>query len=273
MVFELEGSLFFGTADKIASTIDEVIETEVEYIVVDLKRVSDIDSTGANILVRIMDRCIDKDKHMILSSIGLMRSNDALTTSLSIVEDQCVEKDRYLNCYIETIDDALGWTEDKLLAEHFGEDHYNKKIPLAALDVLSRFSVTELKVLGQYLVEAIYEAGDVILEQATQGEQVYFILQGKVQIVVDLPDGLGKNKIATLCPGTIFGEMAVIDRGLHSANVVSETDVVCYYLTNFELNRLNKNEPEIAHKLMIGFARELSKRIRIANRIATELKG
>jgi anti-anti-sigma factor len=273
MVYELEGSLFFGTADKIAGTIDEVLKTEAEYIVVDLKRVSDIDSTGANILVRIMDRCIDKDKHMILSSISLMRSSEALSTSLSIAEDQYVKKDRYRDCYSETIDDALGWAEDKLLAEKFGEDRYDKKIPLAALDVLSRFSETELNVLGKYVVEAVYEAGDVILEQGTPGEQVYFIVQGKVQVVVDLPDGLGKNKIATLCPGTIFGEMAVIDRGLHSANVVSETHVICYYLTKFELNRFNQEQPEIAHKLMIGFARELSKRIRIANRITTELKG
>lgn len=273
MVYELEGSLFFGTADKIASTIDEILKTEVEYIIVDLKHVSDIDSTGANILIRIMDRCIDKDKHMILSSISLMRNNDALSTSLSIVENQFLEKDRYHDYYIETIDDALGWAEDKLLAEHFGENRYGKKIPLAALDVMSGFSEAELSILSQYMVEAVYEAGDVILEQGARGEQIYFIVQGQVQVVVDLFNESGKNKIATLCPGTIFGEMAAIDQGLHSANVVSETDVICYYLTNFELNQINQKQSKIAHKLMIGFARELSKRIRIANRITTELNG
>ncbi len=273
MVYELEGSIFFGTADKIASTIDEVLKTEAKYIIVDLKRVSDIDSTGANILLRIMDRCIDQDKHMILSSIGLMRNSDALSTSLSIVKDQSTKKNRYHDCDIESIDDALGWAEDKLLAEHFGKDRYDKKISLATLDVLSGFSKADLKVFGQYVVETIYEAGDVIIEQGTPGEKVYFIVQGKVQIIVDLPDGLSKIKIATLCPGMIFGEMAFIDMGLRSANVVSETYVACYYLTNSDLNRLNQGQPEIAHKLMLGFARELSKRIRIANRITTELKG
>ncbi len=273
MVYELEGSLFFGTADKVAKTIEDVLKTEVQYIVVDLKRVSDVDSTGANILLRIMDRCLDKNKQMILSSIGLMRDSDALATCLSIAEDQCEDIHRYRDCNKETIDDALGWAEDKLLAEHFGVDRYDKRISLAGLDVLSRFSETELNILGQYMIEDSYNPGEVILEQATPGEQVYFIVQGKVQIVVDLPGKAGKNKIATLCPGTIFGEMAVIDRGLHSANVVSETDVICYCLTNLELDRLKQEHPEIAHKLMIGFARELSKRIRIANRIATELKG
>jgi len=39
------------------------------------------------------------------------------------------------------------------------------------------------------------------------------------------------------------------------------------------LNQFNQEQPTLSHQLMIGFARELSKRIRIANRITTELKG
>lgn len=273
MVYELEGSLFFGTADKVAATIEKILETDVDYIIVDLRRVSDIDSTGAQILVRMMDRCRDMNKHMMLSSINSIRNSDALSTSLSILKDQCVENDHYRHCYIETIDDALGWAEDRLLAQHFGEDRYDKKMPLSGIDVLSKFSKSDLNILNPYLVEAVYNTNDVILEQETPGEQVYFIVQGKVQIIIDLPNRVGKNKIATLCPGTVFGEMAIIDRGAHSANVVAETDVICYYLTNAALHRLNQEQPELAHQLMIGFARELSKRIRIANRITTELKG
>ena len=272
-VYELEGSLFFGTADKISVTIDKVLKTNAEYIILDLKRVSDIDSTGAQILIRIMDRCIDQHKHMVISSISSMRNSDALYTSLSILEERHIGKDRYRDFYIESIDDALGWAEDKLLAKYFGEDRYDKKISLAALDLLSEFSEIDLKIFEQYVVEIVYEAGDIIIEQGTSGDQMYFIVQGKTSIIVDLPNGMEKIKIATLCPGTIFGEMAFIDRGVRSANVVAEMKVICYYLTIFELNRLKKRHPEIAHKLMIGFAKELSKRIRIENRITTELKG
>jgi CRP-like cAMP-binding protein len=123
------------------------------------------------------------------------------------------------------------------------------------------------------MIEAVYRAGEVILEQGTPGEQIYFIIRGKTQIIVDLPDGTTRHKIATFCPGTVFGEMAIIDRGVHSANVVAETEVTCLYLTHVQLHRLNQEQPELAHQLMIGLARELSKRIRIANRITTELKG
>ena len=113
----------------------------------------------------------------------------------------------------------------------------------------------------------------MIFKQGVPGDRVFFLVQGKVQIIVDLPEGQGKQKIATLCPGTIFGEMSIVDRGPRSANVVAETRATCYHLRYSETLRLNKEQPELNHKLMIGFARELSKRVRIANRIATELRS
>ena len=266
-VFELEGALFFGTADRLAMAIDEAIETKVDYIVVDLLHVSDIDSTGANIISRIGDRCRDKSKHLLLSSIGLTRSSDALVTELSICEG--VDDESYFN----TIDDALGWAEDRLLDERFGKDRYDKEIPLDKVDLLKEFSEAELDVFTLYLGKSVHDPGKVIFKQGVPGDRVFFLVQGKVQIIVDLPEGQGKQKIATLCPGTIFGEMSIVDRGPRSANVVAETRATCYHLRYSETLRLNKEQPELNHKLMIGFAREISKRVRIANRIATELRS
>ncbi|MGR3221103.1 MAG: SLC26A/SulP transporter family protein [Candidatus Anammoxibacter sp.] len=270
MVFELEGSLFFGTADKIASAIDEVIETEADYIVVDMRRVSDIDSTGANILMRTRDRCQDKQKYMALSSINLIRGSYDIPAMLSLSEDMEYDDNRYK--YFETIDDALGWAEDMVLDEPFGTTRYENELSLVQIDVLAEFSDPDLKVIREYLTNAVYEPGDVIYEQGTSGDRVYFLAQGKVQIVVNLPQGNGKYKLATLCSGTVFGEMAFIDQGLRSANVIAETHIACYCMSSSELNRFNMEQPRLAHKLFIGFARELSMRVRIANRIITELK-
>jgi SulP family sulfate permease len=270
-VFELEGSLFFGTADKIARVIDHAMETQAVYIVVDLRQVSDIDSTGANILVRIRDRCRDKGREMVLSSVNLIRSREALSTSLSIFEG--ADQDRNRHSYFDTIDDALAWAEDRLLDERFGADRYDKKLPLSELDIVREFSDSECDLFSGYLAEAVYKAGDVILEQGSSGDRIYFLLQGKVQVVIDLRHESGRQKIATLCPGTVFGEMAIIDRGLRSANVVAQTNISCCYLTTSELIRFNREHPELSHKLMIGFSREISRRVRILNRTITELKG
>ena len=269
-VIELEGSLFFGTADKVAQFIEEIIKTEKQYIVLDLRHVADIDSTGANILARINDNCREKGKHMILSSASWMKRSNTLATLLSLFEEHT--NNTPCRCF-ETINDALGRAEDMLLAEEFGADRYDKDWPLEQFDVLNRFSAGEIDILEKYSGKTEYEAGEVVFKQGTPGEKMFFLVKGRAQIILDTAYGGERKKIATLCPGTIFGEMAVIDHAVRSSNVVAETDISCYYLTNSELNRLKEEQPVLSHKLFVGFARELSKRIRIANREITELMG
>ena len=45
-VFELEGALFFGTAEKLAHEIEATVEQGVNYVILDLRRLTDIDSTA-----------------------------------------------------------------------------------------------------------------------------------------------------------------------------------------------------------------------------------
>ena len=68
---------------------------------------------------------------------------------------------------------------------------------------------------------------------------MYFLVQGTVSIVIDVPQRMGRKKIAMLCPGTIFGEMAIIDHGVRSASVVVEPPAICYKLSNADLFRLS----------------------------------
>lgn len=268
-VFELEGSLFFGTADRIAKAIDEVIKIDVDYIIVDLLHISDIDSTGVNILTRIGDRCRDKEKHFLLSSIKLTKCSDDLMAELSFYDG--IANIVYPR-YFETIDDALAWSEDQMLDEKFGVDRYDKGLPLEKFELLKEFSETDLESLNHYFEKANYDIGQEIFKQGISGDKVYLLSKGKVRIVIDIPDGKESRNIARLCPGTIFGEMSIVDKGIRSASAIAETRVTCYELGQAESVRLNKEHPELGHKLLIGFAKELSKRVRIANRITTELK-
>ena len=271
MLLELEGSLFFGTSDKVAGIIYDLIETKIEYIIVDLSHVSDIDSTGANILTRISDRCREKNKAMFLSSVGSVKNHDALSAMLALSSEGANEENS-CRCF-DTIDDAFGLAEDRILDKPFGRDRYYKQLPLSQLDVLLDFSQEELDTLRQYLTREDYQAGEVVFEQGTSGDRVFFLVRGRAQLIIDLQNSEGRSKTATICPGTIFGEMAIIDHGLRSSNIVAETDMSCYFLSDSRLDQLSDEHPGLSHKLLLGFARELSKRIRIANRAATELKG
>ncbi len=63
----------------------------------------------------------------------------------------------------------------------------------------------------------VFPAGETIFRQGDEGNVMYGIQAGEVDIVHN------DRLIRTLGPGDIFGEMAVIDREPRSANAVAKT--------------------------------------------------
>ena len=69
------------------------------------------------------------------------------------------------------------------------------------------------------------EIGEVIVEENTPSDELYIIVKGMVDIVLDpstlgveVPEGSGPSTITTLRPGQGFGEIGLVDRGLRSAS-------------------------------------------------------
>ena len=144
---------------------------------------------------------------------------------------------------------------------------------MAEVDLFKDYSDRELEVLGEYLETIDHSPGEVIFRQGDNGDRLYILVRGRVDIVIDLPDGKAQKKLLSLCAGTIFGEMAIIDKGPRAASVVASTNITTYYLLQSELSRFRKDYPDLEHRLSMGLAKELSKRLRIANRVITEHKS
>ncbi|HBK76069.1 MAG TPA: cyclic nucleotide-binding domain-containing protein [Gammaproteobacteria bacterium] len=269
-VYELEGSLFFGTADKVANTIEDSLSENIDTVIVDLGHVADVDSTGAQILLRIRDRCLAKDKKLLLSSLDLIRDNEVLSTALSVSNSTPHPDQSYV---FKTIDDALARAEDWLLDKAFGINREQHVLSLNETDLLQDYSSQEIAVLAAYLEQHEHDQGEVILHQGEAGDRLCILIRGRVDVVIDLPGQGGEKKLLSLCAGTIFGEMAIIDRKPRAANVVANTTVTAMHLRDEALSRLRKEYPELDHRLSMGIASELSKRLRIANRVITEHKS
>ena len=66
-IFEIEGPLFFGSADKIA---DIIADDNTEYIILRMRAVTALDSTAMNALESLHEKCEEKGIHLILSHVN-----------------------------------------------------------------------------------------------------------------------------------------------------------------------------------------------------------
>jgi SulP family sulfate permease len=264
-ILELEGTLFFGTADKLAGLVENFDTADTEILILDLSRLSDIDSTGANMLFQIKERCLKKEISLALSALGEDDNNRHFLKSIGILEKLGTQ-----NIFTQT-EIALAWAEDSLLEKELGKNRYDTAIPLKGVDAFSELSPSELEHLETYLETRDYTDGEIIFSQGSEADGMYALSRGRAHIIIHL-DTDETRRIGSLCPGSIFGEMAILDGKSRSATLIAEGEISCRFLALEKLEQIKKESPPLAHRLLSGLALELSKRIRLANRIATELK-
>ena len=106
-----------------------------------------------------------------------------------------------------------------------------------------------------------FKRGELLVEQGKKCDALFIILAGRARVVVT--DKKAREVIlATLQPGDHVGEMSLIDREPHSANVEAEVQTDALVLGGDDFNRcLNENGA-----MMQAVMRGLVQRLRSADR-------
>jgi glutaminase len=111
-----------------------------------------------------------------------------------------------------------------------------------------------------------YAAGESILVCGQAGDdRIFFVETGQVSVLLPLDDGM-HQRIATLGPGMVFGEMVLLGQTTRSASVYADTAVRCRILGSGDLERLSDGNPRIKITLLANLARDLAGKLRGANR-------
>ncbi len=265
LVFELEGPLFFGTAENLASEIAAAIGENVSHVIFDLKRVNDIDSTGAKILLQTHDRLMRDGKHLLLSSL------EERTHIADLLKDMGVTAALTRNRIFSDTDSAIEWAEDRVIFSHMGEIDAALEFPFDQLDVLAGMDAAELAVVKSVLSRRLYHKGDVVFLEGDESRELYIVAMGNASARLRLPGTARQTRLITFSPGTVFGEMALLDQEARSATVEADEDLLCYVLDRAGFDKLTRQNPAIAIKLLTNLGRELASHLRRANRTIYQL--
>jgi CRP/FNR family cyclic AMP-dependent transcriptional regulator len=104
--------------------------------------------------------------------------------------------------------------------------------------------------------------GSWFFRQGDRGETMYVICSGLVEV---RRSSSGRSEsLGRLGPGECFGEMALIDLYPRSADVRAVEDCVAIAIGNALLYDLYAQDPEPFTIVMMNLARELSRRLRLA---------
>ncbi len=121
-----------------------------------------------------------------------------------------------------------------------------------------------LEALANAAVEQRYEKGQDVVRQGDVGVGAFIIRSGKVDVIQE--KGGKETRIATLGPGEVFGEMALLDEFPRSATVRASEPTTCLGLQRWHFRGILESHPQIA----LAMLPVLTRRIRSAEGMLPE---
>jgi len=126
-----------------------------------------------------------------------------------------------------------------------------KKAYLEHLRNVSLFqgcSTKELEKIATASDEITMAAGSLIVDQGQTGREAFVVLNGTVTVKRN-----GK-KVGSFGPGTVVGELSLLDHGPRTATVICETDCELLLLDQRHFIGVIDDVPALAHKLLATLA-------------------
>lgn len=136
--------------------------------------------------------------------------------------------------------------------------HLLRQIPL-----FESMEDADLLALGHKLTPKAFAEGEVIFSQGDEGDSMYLIEEGAVDIVAG--SGSQRVTLAALFGGQYFGELSLLDGAPRSASAVASRATETLALERDDFVEFVKRRPEAALSIM----HELGERMRATNELMT----
>lgn len=250
-IIELEGILFFGTAERLAQEIGKLPD-DIKVVILDFSKVKEIDATAARTLFQLARQLAGRNQVLLICGTSQSVESDLTMAGLH----EMVPLDRWHH----DCDHAQEAAETYLLAT-LGFSSADVTLKLGETMLAAELTLAEIDVLERYLEQREVPAKTALFVQGDIGDSLFVCASGVIDICLPLRNGK-KKRVASFAPGVIVGEMAFIDNVPRSAEGHVEAPTLLWELTRCKFDDLASGHPLIAHKIMMNLSRGLSGRLR-----------
>jgi len=137
---------------------------------------------------------------------------------------------------------------------------------LRALSLFVNLTPGELKIVDGLLHERQFLKDEVIFDKGDEGQAIYIVIEGNVLI---WPQGRPvEGKIIELGPGTFFGDLALLDDTVRSAQARAAVNTTLAVFFRADFMSLLESHGLIATKISLQLARHIGRRLREQHNVA-----
>ncbi len=262
VIFELQGSLFFGTTHQLYLTLAPELDT-TEFMILDLQRVQSVDVTATHMLILVRDALAQRKAPLLLSNVRERLPNGRKLREF--LELAGLVPDGESLIILPTLEAAIEWVETALLG---GIDKSTADLPPLDLHDIELFKGSKADTL-QDLCSAMDRRsvvqGETIYRRGDADANLYLIRSGEVRIMGCVGGRSRLSHIATFGRGEFFGGLAFLDHQPRANDAIASLDTELFVLTREKFDALAEGHKRIAFVLLSKLAKTLAIRLRHAD--------
>ncbi|MCP5368935.1 MAG: SLC26A/SulP transporter family protein [Hyphomicrobiales bacterium] len=306
-VVEVQGALFFGACASLQSRAKGLLERGAEYLILDFRHLTSIDSTGSEALRALHQMCAGAGGQLLVSCVEperrAGRARPPATPPAQVQAPapakssvpaaggdqrrrrQATPRWVWLNLdangvidllgerwFFDDTDSALAACEDMLLTREGLLGHRDFRDIIASSAIFAGLARPQIVSLGHFAHRHRFAAGDTVFRQGDNGDRVYLLVAGRMDVLINIPGSSRRRRVSVLTEGTLFGEMGLIDGAPRSATVLAVRDSACFSIDATGLAKLEADHPDAVLVLMRNLSRLFADRLRMANGMISELE-
>ena len=130
----------------------------------------------------------------------------------------------------------------------------------------------EIEVLARHMIGRHLQPGDELFAEGAPGDYMAVVVEGRITVWKETSDG-EPRELAAVGPGKTLGEMALIDGEPRSATAVAGAPSTVVLLTRAQFDRLIRDYPGLAFRLVLKISQVLSQRLRHTSGVLVDYLG
>jgi SulP family sulfate permease len=258
-ILVLQGFVFFGTANTLLNRLRQRVQdsnkVKPQFVVLDFKRVSGLDSTGMLRFQRMKQLAQTEDIVLVFTEPN-KRVMAQLRQGGFAADGQRVR-------IFPSLDKGVAWCEDQLLAASSLNRQNKDSLMQNMRDLLrtgedDRQKDSRLAALFRRLEKFEVDTGHDLIKMGDPADDLYFVESGRV--TAQLPrSGQPPIRLESSGSGKVIGEIGFylgLDR---TADVVADTPCVLYRVTKADLRQIEETDAAVAatlHEIIVNLLAE-----------------